>query len=59
MWQSWVGVVLGIWLIISPFLLKFAESGAKWNSVIVGILVAAAAIWANSEAQSKGVSAGA
>lgn len=57
MWQNWVNVVAGVWLILAPFILKFGDSAAaKWNSIIFGIVIAALAIWSNTEAQSKGVS---
>ena len=37
---SWSNVVLGIWLIISPFVLGFSGiAPAMWHNVIVGIIV--------------------
>lgn len=37
---NWVNVVLGIWVIISPFVLGFANVTAlMWNDVAVGIAV--------------------
>jgi hypothetical protein len=49
-WEEWVELVLGIWLIISPFVLGFwgAEHGAGWNQLILGILIGLDAIWALS-----------
>ncbi|HZP87920.1 MAG TPA: SPW repeat protein [Burkholderiales bacterium] len=46
-WEEWVNLVLGIWLIIAPFVLRFyhAETGAAWNQIILGILIAADALW--------------
>jgi hypothetical protein len=44
---SWSNVILGIWLIISPFVLAFAMPVALWNNVILGIIVAIVA-WANA-----------
>jgi hypothetical protein len=40
-WASWINVILGIWLIVSPWVLGFTASGpdATWNSVILGIAV--------------------
>ncbi len=41
---SWLNVVLGIWLIISPFALRFTGNAlALWNNIIVGIIVTAIA----------------
>jgi hypothetical protein len=47
-WEDWVELVLGVWLIISPFLLRFwtTEHGAGVNQLVVGILIALDAIWA-------------
>jgi len=44
-WPSWVNVVIGIWLIIAPFLIGFAHGVAMQNSVIVGIIVLIAALY--------------
>ena len=48
MWEEWVNLVLGIWLIISPYLLQYSEAEpvAGRNHLIMGFLIAASAIWA-------------
>jgi SPW repeat len=46
-WQDSVNVVLGVWLILSPWILGFAASqAAMWNAVVVGVVIAAAALGA-------------
>lgn len=36
----WINFILGLWLIISPFLLGYSDvRPAMWNQIIVGILV--------------------
>lgn len=36
----WINFILGLWLIISPFLLGYSNvRPAMWNEMIVGILV--------------------
>lgn len=46
-WEEWVNLVLGVWLVISPFVLGYSELvGATWNHVIVGLLIAGDAVWA-------------
>ena len=46
-WEEWANVVLGVWLVVSPWVLGFADvTMAMWNAVIVGIVVAALALWA-------------
>ncbi len=42
---SWINFILGLWLIIAPFVLHFSNNqAATWNSVIVGIVVAVLSI---------------
>jgi hypothetical protein len=39
-WEEWINVLLGIWLIPSPWILHFsAASKATSNAVIVGIII--------------------
>ncbi|MBI3909869.1 MAG: SPW repeat protein [Armatimonadetes bacterium] len=49
-WASWINVVLGVWMIISPFVLRFAASSAAldWNSITFGILIVIASLAAIS-----------
>ncbi|HJT77649.1 MAG TPA: SPW repeat protein [Gemmataceae bacterium] len=46
-WMSWVNLLLGIWLIISPFFLPeyINTFRATPNDVILGIVVGLLAIW--------------
>ena len=37
---SWLNLILGMWLVISPFVL-FLSGPAMWNNVILGIIIAA------------------
>lgn len=42
---SWINFVLGLWLIIAPFALRYnMVPTATWNNVIVGIAVAVLSI---------------
>lgn len=35
-----INIVLGVWLVISPFLLGYSvTTSALWNSIVVGVLV--------------------
>lgn len=36
---SLLNVILGAWLIISPFILNYTSSAARWDQVIIGIAV--------------------
>lgn len=45
---SWINTLAGIWLIIAPFVLKYAFNAPRWNDVIVGVVVAGFSIWSLS-----------
>jgi len=46
-WEEWINLLIGVWLIIAPFLLGFeANTTAMWNHIIVGIIVGVDALWA-------------
>ncbi len=49
---SWLNVILGIWLIISPFVLRLESTAAHWNTIIVGIIVVLVALWSASVSRS-------
>jgi FtsH-binding integral membrane protein len=45
-WASWITMVMGVWLIISPWVIGFADRPvALWNTLILGVLVLLAAIY--------------
>jgi hypothetical protein len=44
-WEEWINVVLGAWLLISPWVLGVAQPSATANFVIVGFLVLALALY--------------
>lgn len=42
---AWVNVVLGVWLIVAPYVLSYSTtSTALWNDIIIGVLVAIVAL---------------
>src|SRR5947209_1729350 len=42
---SWINLLFGLWLIISPFVLRFDNPRPTWNEVILGIIVGILAVW--------------
>lgn len=45
-WQDWLNGILGVWLVIAPWVLGFGDlAAAAWNHVIVGLLVLGFAAW--------------
>lgn len=46
-WEEGLNLLLGVWLVISPWVLEFANSSRDTlNAVVVGVLVTALATWA-------------
>lgn len=46
-WPSWVNLLIGIWLVLSPFALNNSASATiMWNEIITGIIIIALAAWA-------------
>lgn len=42
LWEERVNLVIGVWLIIAPFVLGFNDQGAAtWNHVVIGLLIVA------------------
>src|SRR5262249_37568742 len=43
-WEEWINLLLGLWVLVAPWALGFADNtGAMGNHVVVGIVVAALA----------------
>jgi hypothetical protein len=46
-WPSWVNALLGLWLIVAPFVLGTSGVSAAitWNDIVVGILFVVFGVW--------------
>ncbi len=56
MWLSWINVLIGLWLIIAPFVLGYnGLTVALWNSIVVGVIVVAFGAWSALTAEAAGV----
>jgi len=45
-WLSKIEIVLGVWILVSPWLLGYASiSAALWSNIIGGALVALTGLW--------------
>ena len=43
---SWAQLVLGIWMIVSPWILSYWRiTSALWSAVVAGVIVALLALW--------------
>lgn len=49
-WEEWVNLVLGAWLILAPFALGFTDTAfAMWTHIALGLLIGGDALWAMLE----------
>jgi hypothetical protein len=40
-WEEWVNLVLGVWIVLSPWIFGYAsEASLTWNSIVVGLCIA-------------------
>lgn len=46
LWEEWISLVIGVWLIIAPFALGFAGGALMWNSIVIGLLIGGDALLA-------------
>ncbi len=50
LWANWITVILGIWLIVAPFILRYTTNPvAMWTSIITGAIVAILAYLTTTE----------
>jgi hypothetical protein len=51
-WEEWLNLIVGLWLIVSPWVLKFPGTTAMRVDITIGIIVAVLAaieLWARSQ----------
>ncbi len=48
MWQQWVNGIVGLWIILVPFL-GFTGNTFTWTLVITGLVVAVLGFWGGAE----------
>jgi len=54
---GWIGIILGIWLIIAPFVLRYQNiTNAMWNDIILGVLVVASSYLLSTDVRRASVS---
>jgi hypothetical protein len=55
-WEEWVNLLLGLWLVVSPWLLGFAHTRAMHYSIAIGATIAffaALDLWLSYEAAER------
>ena len=50
-WVSWINGILGLWLLVSPFILKVMISGERWNSIVLGVVVIGISLWGGASSR--------
>jgi len=50
MWKQWVNGVLGLWIVLLPYL-GFTADIHTWLMVITGVVIAVLAFWSASESK--------
>ena len=43
-WISWIVALLGVWLIVAPFVLNYYQSNPRYNDIITGAFVVVFAV---------------
>lgn len=44
-WASWLDALIGVWMIISPWVYGYAGYAWRWNSIVVGIIMIVLGVW--------------
>ena len=57
MWQQWINVLLGVWVIAVPFL-DLTTNALGWTLGISGIAIAGLALWGVLETNAERASGG-
>jgi hypothetical protein len=39
-WEEWLNLIVGLWVLVSPWVLGFADTTAMWVHVAIGAIVA-------------------
>jgi hypothetical protein len=53
-WLSWINAILGLWLIISPWVYDYDNNTeGNWNSIILSIIVCILAVWGAQASRSS------
>ena len=55
LWEEWADIAIGLWLVVSPWILGFADIHlAMWNVVLSGVVIILSAAWTLYDAREAG-----
>jgi len=60
-WEEWLNLIAGLWLVVAPWLLGFEDSNAVMVDVVIGIVVVVLAtfeIWVAMDRRQSGPTGG-
>jgi hypothetical protein len=58
-WEEWINAVLGLWLVLAPWVLGFTgHEAAKLTHVLIGVATLVLAVWALRDHETGHLSAG-
>ena len=44
-WMNWISAILGIWILITAFLMTSIGIAGMWNNLVIGAITVALGIW--------------
>jgi hypothetical protein len=44
-WTGWIEAVIGIWVILAPWVYGYAGAAWMWNAIVVGVVMVGLGIW--------------
>ena len=44
-WASWIDALIGVWVILSPWIYHFAGQAWMWSPIVVGIVMVVLGVW--------------
>ncbi len=53
MWQNWLSGILGLWVILMPFL-NLPENLPRTLTIVTGVVIAVLGFWAASGSKAEG-----
>ena len=54
-WEEWLNAALGVWLVLSPWLLSFTSvPAAFWSTLVLGALICVVSAWKAYDAHGGG-----
>jgi uncharacterized membrane protein HdeD (DUF308 family) len=52
-WLSWLNALLGLWVLVSPWVLSYVgQATALWTAIVLGIIAIVLGVWAAQQVRS-------